>query len=221
MRRYGCKPGYYRSGRSCRRIRIPMLGSKGVPSVENREGCHAVDGKWLDSHGGVCIMNEYHDEAMCGGVTAPIKGVIVRWDWIDFYEANKSSDPFKKGDPDDIGFCSANVHAVAVVPSRDGKYSFVEADADMIFDMIVEEYYHIEDCEDLKKLTKDLALSLAKMIKTGDVKGADLFYMTPEGRRTTHRARDAIATDDIEAPYILESYRKMPKPKPFSFKRRT
>jgi len=215
MMQFGCKPGYYHSGEKCKRIEFPIIGSMGVPSVENRAGCLAVNGKWINDYGGICIKKESSDRKYYSGFTAPIKGAVVSWDWMDFYEANN------RVDREDRGVCFAAVYANAIVPTA-GLQSYTAADIDPVFELLVNDYYRFKNCNDLKNLTRDIALNLARMIKEGKIGDLDdLYYVTPKGRKTSHRARDAIIANKFEVESIVDSYKKKPAAKSFSFRRKT
>jgi len=205
----GCKPGYYHIGKTCKKIEIPMLGSGRVPSVENRAGCRAVGGRWYDDYG-VCVMEDICGGGECMGFTAPVKGAVVSWNYLDWYRAERI--------PENRGVCMAEVNADLVTRKKDVN-QFEYAGWDPIFNMLVNEYYIFENCKELQALTKDIALSLAKAIKegkAGDV--AYLKYVTPEGRPTTHMNRDAVVS--VEPEEVVEVYENVKSGKPFRLKRR-
>ena len=209
MKYKGCPAGYIHHGSACKKIEIPYVGHGGVPSVENRSGCRAVGGSWMDDYGGVCIMNEFRDKAGYSGYTAPIKGVVVGWDYLDFYEAEDRTNPSDKG------VCYANVFANLVERFDPEKKEYYTAGVDPVCEMNVNEFYDVDDCLDLQILAKNIALSLSKTIKEGKAKDILLRYVTPHGLPTTHRARDAVVTSGLEIEDISELYKPR---KHFSFK---
>lgn len=206
MRISGCKPGYYHSGRTCEKIKIPMLGSGRVPSVENRAGCKAVGGKWKDEYD-ICVMQDMCDQGECVGYTAPIKGAVVGWNYLDFYKAERI--------PENKNVCMAEIYADLVTRGKDNNYE--HAGWDPIFEMLVNEFYTFNGCEDLKALTRDLAWSLAKGIKEGKAEDVWLRYVTPEGKPTSYMDRNAVVSADPEE--VVDVYKNIKPAKPFRLRR--
>ena len=211
MKYDGCAHGWHRSGDTCKKIELPKIGTARVPSVENREGCRSVGGRWMHEYGGVCVLHESCGKGICRGWTAPIKGAIVYWDYIDFYEVadKRNRDPEKKG------VCMASVSA-NLVDSSNKRYKF--AAEDPVFEMLVNEYYVTKSCHELRELSKDIGLSLAKMIKEGDAGKIGLQYVSPEGRPTSSLARNAVVTGWDERP-VVDVYKIKPSKKPFRLRR--
>lgn len=207
MNRLGCRPGFIPHGSACKRIEIPAIGHGGVPSVENRAGCKAIGGHWMDDYGGVCIMENFCNKEGCYGYTAPIKGVVVGWHYMDFYEAEGHAPEWKD-------MCGGEVWAEHV-EHYDPKNKEYYLAGTGLFDMNVADWYDYDDCAGLHLLTKDLGLSLARNIKTGDVKGLDWRYVNPKGRPVSYRSPDAVVTSGENMDEIEELYR--PK-RSFSFR---
>jgi hypothetical protein len=209
MDRFGCARGYIRSGKTCKRINLPYLGRGRVPSIENIEGCKKVGGKW--NHGyGVCVMADSCDRESCWGYTAPIKGAVASWNYLDFYEAEDRKDPDLKG------VCAAHVNLDIAGGFQEHDFPYI----DPIWEEDIGYYYNYVTCKELAELARDIGLSLAKLVKEGKAGEIHLGYFTPEGRPVSPFHKEAVVANYPHE--VVESYKDISekRPKPFSLRRR-
>jgi hypothetical protein len=184
MKKDGCRPGTFRFGDKCITPEFPKIGTGSIPSVENKTGCNKIKGDYWDEKHNICVMQ---DDAEYGGYTAPIKGVVIAW-YIDM-----DSDPTRW-----------LAEVIACHPISALKFSKLEFDDRYVgcqqfmswvpyFDDITDDPEH--DADEFENFIRNEALTIAAMIKNGQVENTGLRYYDEKGREVTHNNRQAIAAE--------------------------
>lgn len=213
MKPESCGTNRIRWGQSCIQHELPNLGTNYVPSVENKAGCDHIYGIWDNKHG-VCIwgLHPY------GGWTAPIKGIYFSWMHGPTVALKSKYQPknvpYEQWWKDIIKNPTKMAEVKACHVYGDPFYGGVGGGS-----LSGGECYHwlINKTLHNTKGAKD-ALEMAQKVKNGQAHEIGLKYYTKEGKLTTHRGREVVASDNGSTVRMIYDNLNLERQAPFSFR---